>query len=76
LAKSFNLQAFIYLVIYNLIFVLPLVIISILVYHGTHLTNILDWKESKKKWMRLATGIVMVALGVFLIYYYIVGIHI
>lgn len=73
LAKEFNLLALTYLLIYNIIFVLPLIIISLLAYYGTGMAKILAWKQSKKKWMRLAAGLVMIALGAFLIYYYTVG---
>ena len=75
LAKSFDMLGFFYLVIYNIIFVLPLVIISFLAYYGTNIIKMDKWKDRKKKWMRLAAGLVMVALGIFLIYYYLVGIH-
>ncbi len=75
LAKAFNLKAFIYLLIYNVIFVLPLIIISVLAYYGTHIAAIKQWKTENKKWMRLAAGIVMIALGAFLMWYYITGAH-
>ena len=70
LAESFNWQAFFYLIIYNLIFVLPLIVITALAYWGVEMAHIQEWKQDKRKWMRLATGIIMVLLGVFLILYY------
>jgi cytochrome c biogenesis protein CcdA len=75
LAKSFNSTAVMYLIIYNIIFVLPLVIIAALAYFGVKVAALKKWKKGSRKWMRLAAGIVMVLLGAFLIYYYQVGLH-
>ncbi|MBI3027722.1 hypothetical protein HYY70_06450 [Candidatus Woesearchaeota archaeon] len=75
LAKKFDILGFLYLILYNLIFVLPLVIIVALAYYGVRIAKMRDWKEKERKWMRLAAGIVMVLLGVFLIYYYAAGVH-
>lgn len=63
LAQNFNLTAFILLVIYNIIFVLPLAVILIAVKLGTKIQFIQRWKQGSKAYMRLFTGIVLVALG-------------
>ncbi|MFC1648346.1 cytochrome c biogenesis CcdA family protein [Nanoarchaeota archaeon] len=73
LAKQFDFTAMLYLVIYNIIFVLPLIILTLIVHYGKRVTHLEDWKKDARKWMRLATGIVMIALGIFLIYYYQAG---
>lgn len=73
LAKSFDKQAFIYLLIYNFIFVLPLLIILFMIYFGTSTLRLKEWRIGKRKWMNLATGSLMVFLGVFLIAYYRLG---
>ena len=75
LAKQFDFQALSYLVLYNIIFILPLLIITALVYYGVHISRVKEWKEKQRKWMRLVAGIVMVLLGIFLIYYYQFGLH-
>jgi cytochrome c biogenesis protein CcdA len=68
LAKlGFSMHVFWLLFVYNLIFVMPLIIILLMVYFGVNIKKIKGWKEDKKKWMRLAIGIVLIALGVFLI---------
>lgn len=68
LAKiGFNMKVFALLLFYNVIFVLPLVVILILVYFGMSVKKIQNWKQKEKKWMRLFTGIVMVLLGILLI---------
>lgn len=70
LAKhSFDLKALAYLAFYNFIFVLPLLVIVFAVYFGTKIAAIQHWKQSSRKWMRLATGLLMIALGILLILY-------
>src|SRR3989344_3866537 len=60
-------KALIYLLVYNFIFVLPLIIILLLVYFGTKVQKIKRWKQNYRRWMRLAIGIVLVVLGILLI---------
>ncbi len=55
------------LVFYNIIFVLPLIIILAMVYFGVKTQVIQEWKNKQKKWMRLFIGLVMLALGTLLI---------
>ena len=73
LAKSFDMQAFIYLVIYNFIFVLPLLVILILLYYGTSTTKLKLWRQKNRKWMNLSTGLLMISLGTLLIAFYQLG---
>lgn len=63
LSQNFTLSAFILLVIYNIIFVMPLVIILIMVMFGSKVQNIQKWKQGNKAYMRLAAGIILIALG-------------
>jgi len=55
---------FIYLVFYNIIFILPLLIILFSAYKGLSPEKIERWRQGKKRGMRLAIGLVLVALGV------------
>jgi cytochrome c biogenesis protein CcdA len=52
-----------YLLLYNLIFVLPLVLITYLVYRGESTQFLHEWTEKNKKWMKLVAGIILVLLG-------------
>lgn len=67
LAQNFNFAAFLMLVLYNLIFVAPLLIILALVLAGAKIQNIQQWKQNTKGYMRLATGIILLGLGWMLI---------
>lgn len=73
LAKSFDWSAFSYLLIYNFIFVLPLLIILGMIYFGASTLVLKQWRQAKRKWMNLTTGLLMVFLGGFLISYYQFG---
>lgn len=73
LAKSFDKQAFFYLLIYNFIFVLPLITILVLIYFGASTMKLKEWRLGKRKWMNLAAGILMISLGSLLIAYYRLG---
>src|SRR3989338_672556 len=66
LAQNFNLEAIYLLLIYNVIFVMPLIVILLAVYFGTNLKKIEQWKGNYKGYMRLATGMIMVGLGILL----------
>jgi cytochrome c biogenesis protein CcdA len=55
------------MVLYNIIFVMPLIIILILVASGTKISVVSKWKEDSKGNMRLAMGLMFVALGWILI---------
>ncbi len=68
LAKiGFSMDVFWLLVLYNFIFVLPLIVILGLVSFGVSAEAVKKWKDKQKRWMRLFIGIVMIALGVLLI---------
>jgi cytochrome c biogenesis protein CcdA len=53
----------IYLLIYNFIFVLPLILISYLIYRGAEVDTVNRWVQGNKRFMRLAAGIIMVLLA-------------
>jgi cytochrome c biogenesis protein CcdA len=64
---DFTIWAFGMMVLYNIIFVMPLIIILIMVASGTKISVVSKWKEDSKGNMRLAMGLMFVALGWILI---------
>jgi cytochrome c biogenesis protein CcdA len=64
---GFNPLVVLYLLLYNFIFVLPLLIILLFAYFGLSAKKIDVWRKKNRKWMRLITGLVMVGLGILLI---------
>jgi cytochrome c biogenesis protein CcdA len=57
-------QAVVYLLIYNFIFVLPLLAILFAVYFGLSPEKVELWRREQKRWMRLAIGTILIVLGV------------
>ena len=64
---DFNFQAFMLMVLYNFLFVLPLLIILFMVASGTKISAVSKWKEDGKGTMRLFMGLLLAALGWILI---------
>lgn len=52
-----------YLLLYNLIFVLPLILILLVVYWGGTPERMESFRTGSRSWVRLLMGIIMVALG-------------
>lgn len=63
LSQYFDFTAFLLLVAYNLVFVLPLVVILILVAFGLELHKVKAWKQESRGYVRLFIGLLLVALG-------------
>lgn len=54
-----------WLLIYNLIFILPMIGITLIVYFGVSTTDKLsDWKERKIRYIHLITGLLLIILGI------------
>ncbi len=57
-----------FLVVYNIIFVLPLIVILLLVYREMSTDKFEAWRQKHKKTMRLLTGLMLIALGIWMLY--------
>lgn len=64
---DFNFTALMMMVLYNFLFVSPLIVILVMVAGGTKISSVHSWKEEKKGTMRLVLGILLAALGWILI---------
>ena len=67
LSQNFNFAAFLWLILYNVIFVMPLIVILFMVYFGTRIQTIKKWKQTNRTYMRLAIGVILILLGWLLI---------
>lgn len=57
-----------YLLLYNLIFVLPMIIITLIVFFGSKkVEDISDWRERNVRKMHLIAGIAMLAIGILMV---------
>lgn len=62
--QGINMTAYGLMALYNLIFVMPLIIIVVLSYLGSYkVSEMKEWKHMNKARMRLAAGLLMVSLG-------------
>ncbi|MCD4811756.1 hypothetical protein K8R14_04095 [bacterium] len=54
-----------YLLTYNFIFVLPMILITLLIFLGTkNIGDVTDWRNTNVRMMHLISGILMIALGI------------
>lgn len=67
LSRYFDFAAFLLLILYNIIFILPLIVILIMVAFGAKVYDIKAWKQSNKGYMRLFAGLLLIVLGWLLI---------
>ncbi len=67
LSQNFDMVAALMLVWYNILFVLPLIVILFLIYGGTRIQEVKRWKMKNRTFMRLAVGITLIILGWLLI---------
>ena len=56
-----------YLLLYNLIFVLPLIILTILIYKGMSPRILQSWTSNQRNWMKIGAGVVLIALGTYIL---------
>lgn len=63
LSQYFDFTAFLLLVLYNIIFVAPLIIILFMVAAGTEIYKVKKWKQESRGTMRLFIGLLLIALG-------------
>lgn len=67
LSLNFDFTAFLLLVLYNVIFVAPLIFMLILVATGVKLQSLKKFKQDTRGYMRLFIGLLLIALGWLLI---------
>jgi cytochrome c biogenesis protein CcdA len=67
LKVDFGLPAFLLMVLYNLIFIAPLLFILGMVAAGKKVSDVKKWKEENKGSMRMVIGLLLVSLGWLLI---------
>lgn len=61
-----NAFGYLYLVIYNIIFVLPLIILTYLIYKGTSTEKLQGWTVSNRKYMKLVSGLLLIGLATYI----------
>jgi len=68
LAQSCSrLNGILYLLLYNFVFVLPLLIILIVLHSGLGSDKLEAWRTANRRWMKLVSGLFLLGLGVVMI---------
>ncbi len=67
LSQYFDFSAFLLMIIYNIIFVAPLIIILLAVAFGVKLHDVKRWKQENRGYMRLGIGLMLICMGWLLI---------
>lgn len=52
-----------YFLYYNLLFVLPLIIVLVVLWKGKRLVEVKEWEHKAKKWMHLSLALVLLSMG-------------
>ncbi len=63
LSQYFDFTALLLLILYNILFVSPLIVILIMVAMGTKVYQIKKWKQEGRGFMRLMIGLLLVGMG-------------
>ena len=63
LSQYFDFSAFLMLVLYNIVFIAPLLVILFMVAAGKKLHEVKKWKQESRGIMRLFIGLMLVAIG-------------
>lgn len=58
-----------YFLYYNLLFVLPLIVVLLVVWKGKQLVEIREWEHKAEKWMKLSLGVVLLILSGWLVFF-------
>ena len=67
LSQYFDFTALMLLVLYNILFVAPLIVILLAVAAGKKLSSFKKWKQDSRGFMRLMIGLLLIAMGWLLI---------
>jgi cytochrome c biogenesis protein CcdA len=68
MSRSYSLtEGLPYLVLYNIVFVMPLVFILLLVAYGISPERANEWRIRYRKKLRIIVGLAMIALGIFIL---------
>lgn len=58
-----------YLLLYNLIFILPLIIMLLIASNHGLLSRVQAWQQEEKHWMKYGGGILMIVLGIIIFFF-------
>jgi cytochrome c biogenesis protein CcdA len=66
--NGINATSISWLIVYNIVFVLPLIVILIAFYKGMSADALENWRKKHRKLMRLSIGAMLIFLGIWMLY--------
>lgn len=66
--KATYVKGFVYLLFYNIIFILPLIVVLLIASNNLVLEKIRQWKKDNSRRMKLWSGLAMLALGAIILF--------
>ncbi len=70
-SKTTFITGFLYLLLYNLMFVMPLIILLVLAINPYTLLKLGEWQQKHKRTQKLVMGLLMVVLGVVILIFFV-----
>lgn len=67
ISGQFTFMTIVYLLFYNLMFILPLIIIFLILLSSKRIFELKDWQERANRWMKLSMGLAQIAIGIVLL---------
>lgn len=69
--NAFDQSALLYLFIYNLVFVLPMIIITILVYKGLDVKKAEEERQKRLRVLHLIAGVILILMGIAILFHWV-----
>lgn len=67
-AKASFFKGFLYMIVYNLVFILPMSIVVLAMYFGLPPEKAEEWRKNKLRLLHLIAGVILVALGIVILF--------
>lgn len=67
ISSKFTIMTILYLLLYNFMFVLPLIILFLIILSTKRIFELKDWQERANRWMKLSMGLAQIAIGIILL---------
>jgi len=67
ISSKFTIMTILYLLLYNFMFVLPLIVLMVILLSTKRIFELKDWQERANRWMKLSMGLTQIAIGIVLL---------
>lgn len=67
ISSKFTIMTILYLLLYNFMFILPLIVLFLIILSTKRIFELKDWQERANRWMKLSMGLAQIAIGIILL---------